>query len=248
KELGGSSSKEQITEKAGKKQKKGLFGIFKKKKSVEVEADEEDDEELEEDESVEDDDETEEIEEVAQTVEEEDENEDNEEEIDEAEEVAVTEEPEEHEETEATEEDKGISLKEALQAASQVDNSAPEKTVFNKSAITEWLKKEYGDGVESNNRDNYTSTGLPLCDTHYKVDENGKKCFMYAYESKDGKGLYVVSLNDEDAALVAEKHPGFVKSAFPKSKDKKWYSLIVDDTFESDEEVFDIIKKSHDNF
>ena len=83
-------------------------------------------------------------------------------------EEVVEEEPEEEAEPEVT-------LKESLAAAATVIVSSSEK--IDKKFVYEYLENKYGEDVETNKRENYTSTGLPLADTHYALGAK-KKCFV----------------------------------------------------------------------
>ena len=93
--------------------------------------------------------------------------------------------------------------------------------------------------MERNERINYTSTGLPLADTHYVVGENGsKKCFVYVYETV-GAMMFLIKADEEFANRLKKAHSKVNASAFPKSKDPG-YSVILDDSF-SDDEVMQIL-------
>lgn len=105
-----------------------------------------------------------------------------------------------------------------------------------KASICEYLSSKYGDTVEVNNRKNFTSTGLPLADTHYVYAKDGKKvCFIYVYETS-GAMVLIVKANSEYANMLKQTHPNVSPSAFPYSKEKCWFSVILDDSY-SDENV-----------
>ncbi len=130
--------------------------------------------------------------------------------------------------------DEGISLKETL-AMAKATSTCVART---KIGIADFLKSALGDGVEINTRGNKTKTGLPLADTHYAVSENGKKCFIYVYET-DAALVLLLRLSDEYAETVRAAGKKIIRSAFPKSKDS-WYSIIVDDTY-SEEDIQKIL-------
>ena len=119
----------------------------------------------------------------------------------------------------------GLSLRESLAMAREVDNVP---AVINKKYIADYLKETFGDEVECNTRGNYTKTGLPLADTHYALREDGKTCFVYVYET-DAAVVLLLRITDEYAKTVTDSGRRINKSAFPKSKDT-WYSLVVDAT------------------
>ena len=63
-----------------------------------------------------------------------------------------------------------------------------------------------------------TKTGRPLADTHYAVSKEGKKCFVYVYET-EGTLVLLLRLTDEYAESVRAAGKKIMRSAFPKSKD-----------------------------
>ena len=121
-----------------------------------------------------------------------------------------------------------LALKESIAAARMAGYTA-----FNKKFFGTYLKEKYGDNVEVNERDNKTSTGLPLADTYFALDGSARKCFVYAYEI-DGSTLLLCNADSEFEANIKERHENINLSAFPKSKDE-WYSLPIDDTYTGDE-------------
>ena len=121
-----------------------------------------------------------------------------------------------------------VALKDSLAAARKAGHAVVGKKFFG-----EYLKEKYGEGVEVNERENKTSTGLPLADTYFAIDDDNRKCFAYAYEI-DGASLLLVNADSEFESVVKEKHDNINLSAFPKSKDE-WYSLPLDDTYTEDE-------------
>ena len=126
-----------------------------------------------------------------------------------------------------------LTLKDSL-ALAKVTKSAHK---FTKKDVTKYLAGK--DGIQSNERENYTKTGLPLADTHYA---NGK-CFAYVYET-EGSIIFLAKMNEGYANELKDKHSQVNLSAFPKQKDT-WYSLIIDDTYtkEEFEKILDDISK-----
>ena len=135
--------------------------------------------------------------------------------------------PEEPKET-IEEKHEPMALKESIAAARMAGYTA-----FNKKFFGEYLKQKYGENVEVNERENKTSTGLPLADTYFALDGSARKCFVYAYEI-DGSTLLLCNADSEFEENVKERHENINLSAFPKSKDE-WYSLPIDDTYTGDE-------------
>ena len=131
-----------------------------------------------------------------------------------------------------------LALKETIAVASSLSSSSK----WNKETIAKALKESHGDEVEINTRGNLTSTGLPLADTHYAVDKETRKCFIYVYETS-GAPLLLVNADDKLIDEVKEKHNNVSRSAFPKSKDS-WYSIPLDDSY-SDKEVQVILDYAH---
>ncbi len=130
----------------------------------------------------------------------------------------------------------GMSLKESLALA-----AAHSQIRIDKRSIADWLNKNFGDAVTLNRRANATKTGLPLADTHFVDTGAKKKCFIYVYELAEGKTMLLLKTDDETAKEIADKHPTFVKSRFPKSRREKWFTLIPDSGFGSPESVFEVI-------
>jgi len=133
----------------------------------------------------------------------------------------------------------GLSLRESLAMAREVDNVP---AVINKKYIADYLKETFGDEVECNTRGNYTKTGLPLADTHYALREDGKTCFVYVYET-DAAVVLLLRITDEYAKTVTDSGRRINKSAFPKSKDT-WYSLVVDATY-SEADIREILADAY---
>ena len=124
--------------------------------------------------------------------------------------------------------DEEVSLKESLAAAKNVGAA----DVVTKKSIIEYLTAKYGDKVEVNGRENRTPNGkLLLSDNHFALAEGKRVCFTYVYED-GGKIVALVRLSDKEAKTLRAAHKATgVKSAFPKNKDKDWYSVVVDDSF-----------------
>ncbi|MBQ7712956.1 MAG: hypothetical protein IJT69_03975, partial [Clostridia bacterium] len=133
-----------------------------------------------------------------------------------------------------------VSLKESLAAAKTVGAVG----VVSKKSIIDHLTEKYGDKVEINARENRTPNGkLLLSDNHFALADGKRVCFTYIYED-DGKIVALVRLSDRQAAALHAAHKATgVKSAFPKNKDKDWYSVIVDDTF-TDLDVYAVFDES----
>ncbi len=118
-----------------------------------------------------------------------------------------------------------------------------EKIHCSKKGIADYLAQEYGDKTELNLRVNQTRTGLPLADTHYAVNEDGKTCFVYVYEI-NGTIVLLLRLTEVYAETVRAAGKRIIRSAFPKSKDV-WYSIIVDDSY-SEADVREILSDAYD--
>ena len=132
----------------------------------------------------------------------------------------------------------GIGLKESLAVAATATRS--EK--ITKAFINAYLSKNYADSVEINTRENYTKTGLPLADTHYVKDKDGKMvCFVYVYET-DGATMLLLKTKDVLGKEFEEEYKNARKSAFPKSRDR-WSSIVIDDSL-SNEQVLDMLDRT----
>ena len=128
-----------------------------------------------------------------------------------------------------------LSLGESLALARETVNAS---AVVNKKYVADYLTATFGSEVECNMRANYTKTSLPLADTHYAVSENGKRCFIYVYET-DAAVVLLMRLTEEYAESIRAGGHRIIRSAFPKSKDA-WYSIIADDTY-TEEDVQKIL-------
>ncbi len=132
----------------------------------------------------------------------------------------------------------GIGLKESISIAT----SAKRQEKITKAFINAYLSKNYPDVVEINTRDNYTKTGLPLADTHYVKDKNGKMvCFIYVFET-DGATMLLLKTKDALGKELEKEYKNARKSAFPKSSDR-WSSVVIDDSL-SDEQVLDMLDRT----
>ena len=123
-----------------------------------------------------------------------------------------------------------LTLKESLALAKE---SKKASDVINKKYVADFLISTFGEDVECNMRENYTKTNLPLADTHYAIGEDGKKCFVYVYET-DAVVVLLMRLNEEYAESVRTSGHKIVRSAFPKSKDA-WYTVIADASYTEDD-------------
>ena len=137
------------------------------------------------------------------------------------------------------------SLKESLAAAKETGAVG---TVSKKSIIA-YLDKTYGaEKVELNGRKNRTDNGkLLVSDNHFAFAPDGKRvCFTYVYEDDDAKIVILLRLSKEEGKALAAAHGGAVNvSAFPKNKDKDWYSIVVDAGF-TERGVYDMLGTSID--
>ena len=133
-----------------------------------------------------------------------------------------------------------VSLKESLATAKSVGAVG----VVTKKSVMEYLSEKYGDKVELNGRENRTPNGkLLLSDNHFALAEGKRVCFTYLYED-EGRVVALVRLSAKQAEDVRSAHAATaVKSAFPKNKDKDWYSVVVDDTF-TDADVYAVLDAS----
>ncbi len=122
------------------------------------------------------------------------------------------------------------------------------KLDMSKKKIADHLKAKFGDSVEVNNHPNYTKTNLPLSDNHYVLNgvqsngRTGRVCFVYVYELEGGKMFLLVKTNAEHAAEIMATHPQVMRSRFPRNGE--WYSVIIDESFRSDDEVYEIVDKA----
>jgi len=144
---------------------------------------------------------------------------------------------------ETVEED--VSLKESIEVASKAVNK---KVEINKKTVADYLENKYKENVVVNRRNNYIASGyLPLADTHYKVLNGKKVCFIYVYELNNGSTFFLVKAKEELYKNISKSHGGLRKSAFPISTNTKWYSMIIDETYKSSKDVFEVIDMIYEN-
>lgn len=147
------------------------------------------------------------------------------------EEPAIEKEEEEKEEKEEV----GATLKESF----SIMDALVSQSRVTKASICEYLSKTFGDKVVLNNRPNRTKNDrLPMADTHYALVDGKKVCFVYVYQNATGGVLLLVKSNKEHYKMIAEKHAGVKRSAFPRRGE--WYSIIVDDTY-YEQEIYKIL-------
>ena len=136
--------------------------------------------------------------------------------------------------------EEGILLDEIFALAKEKGNVF---TVLSKSYVADYLEEVFGDEVECNVYDNLSPEGRPIADAHYALSENGKKCFVYVYDTNEAMVL-IVRLNEKYAESVRESGHRIYRSAFPKSEDA-WYSIIVDETY-SETDIQEILADAYD--
>ncbi|HCJ01402.1 MAG TPA: hypothetical protein DHV31_00760, partial [Clostridiales bacterium] len=121
-----------------------------------------------------------------------------------------------------------------------------------KKSIIEHLTATFGEKVECNNRANRTPNGkLLMSDNHFAYAPDGKRvCFTYVYEDEGNVTILLRTTEAHAAAIHAAHNATGLKSAFPKNKEKDWYSVVVDNTFteqgvyaELDKAVKNIVKE-----
>ena len=131
-----------------------------------------------------------------------------------------------------------LSLKASIVKASSIVSAF----VVTKELVASYLTNNYKDAVELNRKENYTSTNLPLADTHYVKLVDKKACFIYVYELKNNKSFFIVRTTDEIAAQIKEKHSLVELSAFPHTNDgAKWFTIMFDETYKCAEDVYEVI-------
>ena len=161
------------------------------------------------------------------------------------EELEAEEEPvEELETVEDVKAEAPVTLKQSM-AVARHNAGAGHKTQIGKKFCADYLDEKYKQNAETNRRENYTSTGLPLADTHYAVNDKKKKCFVYVYELQEGSSMLLINAEEKLADELNHKHGNVHKSAFPKSKDN-WFSVALDETY-SEDEVREILDRCYKN-
>ena len=154
----------------------------------------------------------------------------------------VEEAPVEEAPAEEANEEKEISLSESLTEAKDFGVAG----IVTKKSIIDHLAAKFGDKVELNGRENRTANGrLLLSDNHFAFSEDGKRvCFTYVYQDDDGDVILLLRTTAEHAHEIHLAHKGTcVRSAFPKNKEKDWYSVVVDKTF-TEADVFDALDRA----
>ncbi|MDE6441822.1 MAG: uL15 family ribosomal protein [Clostridia bacterium] len=146
----------------------------------------------------------------------------------------------EHAETaeEQAPEDTGLTLKESIAIAMA---AAVKHININKRTVAAWLTENYGEEIKLNRRNNRTSTGLPLADTHYLIKKGKQKCFIYVYDFDEERSMLLLRADDKTATEIIEQYPSIRKSLFPKSNAEQWYTLIPNIGFETEEQIYNII-------
>ncbi len=139
-----------------------------------------------------------------------------------------------------------VSLSESLAAARDTGAVG----IVSKKSIMEHLAETFEDKVELNGRPNRTPNGkLLMSDNHFALTPDGKRvCFTYVYEDDDGKIIILLRTTAAHAQSIRAAHKATgVRSAFPKNKEKDWYSVVVDDSF-TEKDVYDMLDKAVKNF
>ncbi len=123
------------------------------------------------------------------------------------------------------------------------------KTVnLNKKEMAKTAKAKFAAGVEVSERDDYTVTGLPLADTYYTpkgISDKGKAkrvCYAYVYSLTGGSVKVIAKLPKVYAERQAKVHTNMCRSKFPSGK--SWYVTIIDSTYKSNDEVYEILNRS----
>ena len=135
-----------------------------------------------------------------------------------------------------------VSLSESLAAARETGAVG----IVTKQSIIDHLAKTFGEKVELNGRANRTPNGkLLMSDNHFAFAPDGKRvCFTYVYQDDDGKIIILLRTTAAHAQAIRSAHKATgVKSAFPKNKEKDWYSVIVDNTF-TEKNVYDELDRA----
>ena len=120
---------------------------------------------------------------------------------------------------------KELTLKESLALA----NESETESIIDKAFCLDYLKNKYKDEVICNSRENFTSTNLPLADTHFIKKDKIKKCFIYVYE-KEGHTLLLANADHDLCQELLDEGKVVNRSLFPKSKDQ-WYSIPILDGY-----------------
>lgn len=138
---------------------------------------------------------------------------------------------------EPKEEEVSVSLKEGLAKSKEVSAVG----VVNKEYICKYLSEHYTEEqIEQKHRPNYAppgrgmTVGLIQADTHYVIGEK-KVCFIYIYETDEGKVMFLIKASKEYIKELKKDHKYIVKSKFPRCVDDNWYNVIVDNSFTTEQ-------------
>ena len=117
-----------------------------------------------------------------------------------------------------------------------------------KKEMAKTVKAKFGKDVELAERDDYTVTGLPLADTYYTpkgISDKGKAkrvCYAYVYNLQASGIKVIAKLPKVYAERLAKVHTNMCRSKFPSGK--SWYVTIIDSTYKSNDEVYEILNRS----
>ncbi len=132
----------------------------------------------------------------------------------------------------------GVSLSESF----SIMDALVDQSVVTKLSIVNYLNEKYADKVVLNNRPNRTKNDrLPMADTHYIIVDGKKVCFVYIYQNATGGVLILLKTTKQHYKVIAEKHKGVKRSAFPRRGE--WYSVIVDNSY-TEAEIFKMLDDS----
>lgn len=144
-------------------------------------------------------------------------------------------------------EEQELTLKESISKANA--NTCGVLDTFTKESVLKWLNGNYHNEVITNHKPNYTVTDLPLPDTHYIKGEKKNTCIIYVYDLKDVNSFLIVKIKDEVIKSIKKKHPGVAPSKFPHTNDGgKWYSVLPDETFNSENSIYDLLREVIDSY
>jgi len=133
-------------------------------------------------------------------------------------------------------------LSESLAAAGATSASG----AITKKSIIAYLSEKYGSAVELNGRANRTPNGkLLMSDNHFAFAPDGKRvCFTYVYEDDDGRITILLRTTASHAKEIHAAHKATgLRSAFPKNKERDWYSVIVDTSF-TEKEIYEVLDRA----
>ena len=134
-----------------------------------------------------------------------------------------------------------LTLKEAIEEAKEVGAT----DVVSKKSIVSYLDRKYGKDLELHPRKIRTDNGkLLVSDNHFALGEGKRVCFTYIYQDEEGKVVILLRASEEEGQSLAVAHEERIHhSAFPKNKDKDWYSVVVDDSFTA-KDVYAMLDRS----